>query len=139
MIFEGLKEIELSGEKYPIKCDLIVLEQLQEEFGSVADFENKLLGIEYLKDAEGYYIQDGKGKRKANIGIPDTKAINQGLYLMVKEGLEIRGEEKEKKAFSREELLRKVDKSYTEIAKVVHDTFAECFEGKNGKATQGTE
>ncbi len=137
MIFEECKEIELSGEKYPIKCDLLVLEQLQEEFGSVADFENRLMGIEYQKDPEGYYIQDKNGKRKANISIPDTKAINQGLYLMVREGLVIRGGDK--KALSREELLRKVDKSYTEIAKAVHETFAECFEGKNGKATQGTE
>ncbi|MCR1842755.1 hypothetical protein [Murimonas intestini] len=138
MIFEELKEIELSGEKYPIKCDLLVLEQLQEEFGSVADFENKLLGIEYLKDAEGEYIRDKEGKRKANIGIPDTKAINKGLYLMVREGLEIKGGAADGKTLSREGLLRKVDKSYTEISKIVHEAFAECFEGKNGKATQGT-
>lgn len=136
MIFEELKEIELSGEKYPVKCDLLVLEQLQEEFGSVADFENKLLGIEYLKDKDGEYIRDKSGKRKAKIGIPDAKAINQGLYLMVKEGMYIK-DGKEAKLLTRDDLLRRVDKKYTEMADIVHAEFARCFEGKNTEATQG--
>ena len=41
-MFEELKYIELSGEKYPVKCDMVVLEKIQDEFGSLEEFEKRL-------------------------------------------------------------------------------------------------
>ena len=38
-MFESLKYIELSGEKFPIKCDMVVLEKIQEEYGNLDLFE----------------------------------------------------------------------------------------------------
>ena len=40
-MFESLKYIELSGEKFPIKCDMVVLEKIQEEYGNLDLFEGK--------------------------------------------------------------------------------------------------
>ncbi len=39
-MFEELKYIELSGEKYPVKCDMVVLEKIQDEFGSLDKYES---------------------------------------------------------------------------------------------------
>lgn len=39
-MFEELNYIEMSGKKYPIKCDLVVLEKIQDEFGDLNEFED---------------------------------------------------------------------------------------------------
>ena len=41
---DKLTYIEVGKEKYPIKCDNLVLQQIQEEFGSVRLFEMALIG-----------------------------------------------------------------------------------------------
>lgn len=42
---DKLTYIEVGKEKYPIKCDNLVLQQIQEEFGSVRLFEMALIGL----------------------------------------------------------------------------------------------
>ena len=49
-MFEEMKKIVMQGKEYPIKCDLLVLEKLQQEFGSLNDFENGLITMEEIKE-----------------------------------------------------------------------------------------
>ena len=38
-MFEKMNEITLSGEVYPLRCDMVVLEQIQDAYGTVEVFE----------------------------------------------------------------------------------------------------
>lgn len=126
MFDEDLKHITLSGEEYPIKCDMLVLERLQEEFGSIEDFENRILGIE----------EKGKKRNK----LPDVKAVGAALYWMIREGLEIEAEQQKKTGISlprREQLMRKVDMPYYMLGVTLYEEFARCFASKNPETTRG--
>ena len=57
-MFEELKYIELSGEKYPVKCDMVVLEKIQDEFGSLEEFEKKITPWEPKLDEAGEKIKN---------------------------------------------------------------------------------
>lgn len=137
-MFEGLNCIKLSGEEYPIKCDMVVLEQLQEEFGSVADFENRLIPWEAMLDERGEEIKGENGKTIYKGKIPDIKATNAALYYMVNEGEEIAAEKgnREPRRISRKQILRCADLPPTVIADQLHEEFKRCFRIKNGKTTQ---
>ena len=37
-MFEKMNEITLSGEVYPLRCDMVVLEQIQDAYGTVEVF-----------------------------------------------------------------------------------------------------
>jgi len=48
---DKLTYIEVGKEKYPIKCDNLVLQQIQEEFWSVGLFVMALIGLAAEKNA----------------------------------------------------------------------------------------
>ena len=60
-MFDKLNYIRLSDKEYPIKCDMLVLERIQDEFGSLSDFENKLNGFVPAKDESGNYKRTEEG------------------------------------------------------------------------------
>lgn len=137
-MFEGLKCIELSGEKYPVKCDLVVLEKIQDEFDSVDEFERRLIPWEPSLDEEGNVVKSKEGKILYKGKIPDIKAVNAALEYMVNEGEEILAEREGRKPnfFSRETIARRVDISPANLADQLHDEFNRCFRIKNEKTTQ---
>lgn len=128
-MFEKMHTIELSGETFPIKCDMVVLEQLQEIYGDLGKFEDRLLNLVTEKDDDGNDIIDKNGNKKYVSAMPDAKAVNDGLYLMVEEGMEIEG----KDPVERKILLRKNDKSLFELTDIIHKEFMECFKSKKSK------
>lgn len=132
MLKKEMNYIELSGESYPIKCDMIVLEQLQDIFGSIEVFEEKILGYYVKKDENGEKVLDASGESVLVSKIPDPMAVGTALELFTAEGLEI----EEKPPVERKTLLRKVDKRYTDLAMELHAEFMRCFERKNGETPQ---
>lgn len=136
-MFDTLNYIELSGEKYPIKCDLLVLERLQEKFGDISSFERLILNWETEEDDDGNPILDKKGNKKVKAKLPDVKAVNHALYWMVQEGMEVEAELNNEpvKTLEWSNLIRLADLPYTELAKELHKEFAKCFESKNWKTT----
>ena len=137
-MFEDLKYITLSGEEYPVKCDLVVLEKLQDEFGSVDEFEEKIFPWEPKLDEKGSIMKGEDGKIMCRGRIPDIKAVNAALEYMVNEGEEILAEKEKRapKTVSREKLARRVDIAPGKLADQLYDEFKRCFYIKNGKTTQ---
>ena len=126
-MFETMRYVELSGEKYPLKCDILVLEKIQEEYEDLSDFENKLTGFQPDLDEEGEIVRNEEGYMVGRNGIPDAKTVRKALTWMVQEGLEIEGKEK----IDEKEIARKVDVSPVEIGKQLREEFSRCFERKN--------
>lgn len=137
-MFEELKFIELSGEKYPVKCDLVVLEKIQDEFGSLDAFEKKIYPWTPVLDEAGEKTRDENGNVETEFQMPDIPTVNTALFFMVNEGEEIEAEKegREPRSYSRNEIVRKVDISPVSLALKLHTEYYRCFELKNEKTTQ---
>ena len=131
MFQKAMNYINLSGEEMPIRCDLLVLEEIQDRFGELSDFENKLIGFTPALDEEGNVKKDKEGRTLGISGTPDIKALNFALLLMGKEGTEITGKDiKEDK-----KLLQMADMTPKELSEELHKEFLRCFERKNQNPT----
>ena len=64
-----LRRIIIGDRNYPIKIDLNVLEHIQENYGSISQFEMDILGLKLTKDADGnlVYTEDGKAVDSSTI------------------------------------------------------------------------
>lgn len=140
-MFEELKYIELSGEKYPVKCDLVVLEKIQDEFGSLDEFETKIYPWVPILDEAGEKIRDENGNVETEFQMPDIRTVNTALFFMVNEGEKIAAEKegREPHSYSRNEIARKADISPVRLALKLHAEYYRCFELKNEKTTQNQE
>lgn len=133
--------IELSGVTYPLKCDMVVLEQIQEEFGTIKEFEEAILTWSYKLDKEGNRItrivkKNGEEKEMFEVTSkwPRAKAVNTGVFYMINEGMECEGKEAPFKTVK--EAARVIDKPLDEIADLLHEEFMKCFTRKNQTTTQ---
>ena len=136
-MFEKIKYIELSGEKYPIKCDIFILERIQDKYEDLSEFENRLNGFTPAVDENGEYKRNEEGRLVGFYGEPKMEALRDALIWMVQEGIEIEQENgKDIQEVSGKALIRKVDMSPKELAEILHEEFARCFRRKNQKTTQ---
>lgn len=126
---EKLKRIMIAKKTYPMKCDLNVLEALQEEFGSVNEFERLLLGIRMKKDEEGRQLYTKDGEPQIYIVEPSIKAIKAALPLMINEGLAIEAAEKGGVAEHVEDLdvIAGCDISFELLSRMIHEEYKKCF------------
>ena len=124
-----LNTINLGGKKYPLLCDLNVLETLQDEFGTVSEFERKLLGVRYVKNSEGDIVYDEEGNARMELVEPSIKAIKIALVEMVNEGIAY-------EAYSQGRSWEMIDEldvmvmctiPYSDLANILHDEYKRCF------------
>lgn len=149
-MFEKLNEIELQGKKYPIKCDLLVLEEIQNEFDSLDEFERGLVTVEKIeeeKDEIEEALEEELGEEAQKVQykakFPDMKKVSAALFFMVNEGEEITAELEGRTPakYTRKELARKVGDSVIRVANQLHEEFYRCFFTINPKnqTEQNTE
>lgn len=137
-MMEELATIELSGKTYSIKCDLIVLERIQEKYGGINSFEKEIITWEAEKDQEGQVVKNEKGETKVKGKFPNPTAVMDALYWMVCEGEEIVAEKDQRKPekITREHMARQADMSLIQLARILHSEFLRCFSSKNSETTQ---
>lgn len=129
---EKLGRIILGCQTFPVKIDLNVLERIQEEYGSVYEFERKILGLEVARDENGRVIY-GDDKKPVMLSVePSIKAIKTVLPLMVNEGLAIEAEETGKGWEPVNDLwvFSNCSIDFNVLAKMIHAEFKRCFETK---------
>ena len=115
-----LKKIKINETiELPIRCDLYVLDMLQQEFGSIEEFEKKLLGI---REENG----------KSVVGEPSVNAVAHALPLMIMEGMdidkEINGRHYEINTVKH--LIALTTRNYRELAAELHAEMRRCFAKK---------
>lgn len=137
-MIEKLNSIKLGDKVFPFKCDNLVLEELQDEFGTLDDFEKKLNGWIPVLDENGIQRKNDKGEGLFKVVEPSMKAINFSLTRMIREGVEIANETAEEKISlpSDKEILRLVEQPLP-VSKEIYAEYLNCFKVKNAKATQG--
>ena len=90
MLFENkdLQRFEFDGVSYPYKCDLVVLEKIQDRVGDLVVAEDKIRGFLPRIDSDG--VMDRSTGRNVP---PDIGLTVDALTWMIEEGIEITGEE----------------------------------------------
>jgi len=136
-MIEKLNMITLENTSYPFKCDNLVLEVLQDEFGTLDDFEKKLNGWNPILDKNGEQKLDKEGKGLFRVGEPSMKAINFALPLMIREGIEIKNMKLKKpmEIPSDRTLIRMVENPI-QVSKLIYEEYLNCFRVKNAETTQ---
>lgn len=129
---DKLTYIKTNGKQYPIKCDNLVLQEIQNRFGSIKSFEMKLIGLEEEKNQDGTTKYDSEGKEILKRVEPSVEAINIVLPLMVNEGLEIEAEQyhKEFEHMEEKEVIRAVSVPYIKLSEILHEELCRCFSTK---------
>lgn len=125
--------IKFGKKQYPIICDLNVLEVLQDKYGSVNNFERKLLGLVIQRNEKGEIIYKDDGDPLMLLMEPSIDAIETALLAMVKEGERVSGylDGKEDVDFTDEiVILNECTIPFEKMARILHEEYKKCFETK---------
>ena len=128
---EKLKKIMIGGKTYPLKIDLNVLEHIQNEYGTIHQFERELIGLRFKKDQNGNQIYNN-GEPVMVRTEPSIRAIKTVLPMAINEGLAIEADE-ENRSFEKvteEFVIRECTIPYDILGEMLHEEFKRCFETK---------
>ena len=128
MIFtnDELKQFELNDISYPILCDLIVLEKIQNEVGDIIAAEDKIRGFVPRMDADGVI-----DRTVGTWTIPDISLTCQALVWMMEEGQAVT--EGKEEIPTVDDLKRQDEYTITDMALIVFEEFETCISGKKKK------
>ena len=138
-MFEEMNTIVLSGKEYPMKCDNLVLEKIQDKYEDLGKYENMLNGFVPELDEYGEEVRNEDGLLVGHYKMPDIKIINEAAVWFIQEGLAIKREENKEEIpeISDRTLIRQIDFNPRELSTILHQEFSRCFERKNATTTQG--
>lgn len=115
------RKVIINGNKYPIRCTVRVLGEIQEFYGKIKQFEYDIRGLDIVE------MEDGKKiLRKANE--PSMNAVSKVLPLMINEGILLSGSELE--FVTEEEVAAGLQMNPYIVANMMADEFVECFAQK---------
>ena len=138
-MFEEMNMIVLSGKEYPMKCDNLVLEKIQDKYEDLGKYENMLNGFVPELDEYGEEVRNEDGLLVGHYKMPDIKIINEAAVWFIQEGLAIKREENKEEIpeISDRTLIRQIDFNPRELSTILQQEFSRCFERKNATTTQG--
>ena len=126
-MYEKLNKVTIGGKKIPIKCDFAVLQMIQEEFGTLKNFEQKLIGMIPVLDKDGntvYETKNGVETIKFTTTEPNLKALALALTLMINEGKKQAEEQGEEPTdFDYKKAIAEADFSIVEVAVELHTEY----------------
>lgn len=128
MFTDKMERIDLCGQSYPYRCDMVVLEQIQKEFGDVLEYENAIRGIiPYYDEETGL-----RDKKKDRSTVPDIHKVCLSLAWMIEEGIAVSGEALE--PLGELDIKRQDEYSITNLALKCFEEYAKCFLSKKGRS-----
>lgn len=134
--FKG--KIQYKGKEYDLVFNLNVMEQIQDEYGTVDNWASLTDGKQVVLDADGEPVIEN-GKLKTEPKEVDAKAIKFGIWCMLNEGIDIKNDEEgaDLKPFTKNQVGRLISQyGLEEATKAVNDTVIEASkseeeQGKN--------
>lgn len=126
---ETMTKFSFRGDSFPIRCDLLVLEKIQERVGDIMDAENEIRGFKPRVDSDG--VVDTTVGRWT---IPNISLVTQSLVWMMEEAREITNGQYA--IPSVKDLKQQTDYTIGEMATIVYKEFSSCIAGKKKKKTR---
>ena len=126
MFEKELSKIEINGIEYPYKCDMVVLEKIQKEYGDIVEFEQAIMGV------IPYYDENGvRDNEKDQFTVPDVGKVCNSLIWMIEEGIEI--SEVDLEVPDVKFIMRQEDLSINELALLAFGEYGKCFLSKKSE------
>lgn len=126
---ETMTKFSFRGDSFPLRCDLLVLEKIQERVGDIMDAENEIRGFKPRVDSDG--VVDTTVGRWT---IPNISLVTQSLVWMMEEAREITNGQYA--IPSVKDLKQQTDYTIGEMATIVYKEFSSCIAGKKKKKTR---
>ena len=127
---ENMTEFTLLGQTYPLRCDLIVLEKIQDYVGDILEAEDKLRGFKPRVDSDGVI-----DRTIGNWTIPDIGLTTKAIFWMLQEAKAVTSGSYE--IPSLETLKQQDEYTIQELALIAFREFEDCISGKK-KEEKGT-
>lgn len=124
-----MTKFEFKGDSFPIRCDLLVLEKIQDKTGDIMDAENEIRGFKPRVDSDGV-IDTTTGRWT----IPSIGLVTQALVWMMEEARSITNGQYQ--IPSVQDLKQQDDYTIGELATIVYKEFSSCIAGKKKKKTR---
>lgn len=123
---ENMTEFTLLGQTYPLRCDLIVLEKIQDYVGDILEAEDKLRGFKPRTDSDGVI-----DRTIGNWTIPDIGLTTKAIFWMLQEAKAVTSGSYE--IPSLETLKQQDEYTIQELALIAFREFEDCISGKKKK------
>ena len=127
-----MNKFSFRGDSFPIRCDLLVLEKIQERVGDIMDAENEIRGFKPRVDSDG--VVDTTVGRWT---IPNISLVTQSLVWMLEEARTITNGQYSIPTTT--DLKQQDDYTISELATIVYREFSSCIAGKKKKKTRNTK
>ena len=124
-----MNKFSFRGDSFPIRCDLLVLEKIQERVGDIMDAENEIRGFKPRVDSDGV-IDTTVGRWT----IPSIGLVTQALIWMMEEARSVTNGQYQ--IPSVKDLKQQDDYTIGELATIVYKEFSSCIAGKKKKKTR---
>lgn len=121
-----MDKFSFKGDSFPIRCDLLVLEKIQERVGDIMDAENMIRGFKPRVDSDG--VVDTTTGRWT---IPNIGLVVQSLIWMMEEARSITNGQYQIPSI--QDLKQQDDYTIGELATIVYKEFSSCIAGKKKK------
>lgn len=128
---DEMRRFDFQGQSYPLRCDLLVLEKIQERVGDILDADYKIRGFIPRVDADG--VIDTTTGRKT---FPDIGLVCAALVWMMQEAKDVTGGVYD--IPTTKDLKQQDDYTLGELSLIVYKEFADCLSGKK-KTNQETK
>lgn len=121
-----MTKFSFRGDSFPIRCDLLVLEKIQDKVGDIMDAENMIRGFKPRVDSDG--VVDTTTGRWT---IPDIGLVTQSLVWMMEEARAVTNGQYS--IPTTQDLKQQDDYTINELATLVYKEFSLCIAGKKKK------
>lgn len=130
-----LNHIELSGEVYPVYCDIYVLEKIQERM-PISEFERQLIGRAIKRDDHGRPMYNEDGSFQLVPAAQNLQILVFAATVMINEGIEIQNDQDgtDLEPLTEKYVARIIDMNYVELTIALHHEFNRCFGSKKKEA-----
>ena len=120
---ETMTKFSFRGDSFPIRCDLLVLEKIQDKVGDIMDAENEIRGFKPRVDSDG--VVDTTTGRWT---IPNIGLVTQALVWMMEEARAVTNGQYSIPSVT--DLKQQDEYTIGELATIVYKEFSSCIAGK---------
>lgn len=118
-----MNKFEFRGDSFPLRCDLLVLEKIQDKVGDIMDAENEIRGFKPRVDSDGV-IDTTTGRWT----IPSIGLVTQALVWMMEEARAVTNGQYSIPSVI--DLKQQDEYTIGELATIVYKEFSSCIAGK---------
>lgn len=123
-----MAKFKYKGDELPLRCDLLVLEKIQEKVGDIQIAEYEIKGFKPRIDSDG--VMDTTAGRWT---LPNISLVIQSLIWMLEEAREVTNGQYQ--IPSVKDLKQQDDYTINELSLIVYKEFSACIAGKKKKKT----